>query len=412
MKVALINIGNELLSGVTVNTNASWMGQQLMEIGHPVQTIYTIGDSRNEILSALNDLWKNYPIILITGGLGPTHDDITVAAMAKFFDTELVFHQPTFDALKERLESRDIPISERHEAQAMLPRNAEVLINNAGTAPALYFCENDKHVYCLPGVPHEMRRLMREHILPQLERLSPVRFQRTLLRTIGYPESKLYDTVKHIVESLPAGYVAFLPQIYGVDIRLQTDDTKKENREHLREVLEKIKARLGNAIYAEKDIPLAQAVGNLLREQNATLATAESCTGGLMGDMITDISGSSDYFFQGFVTYSNQAKIDTLGVPENLIKKHGAVSEDVARSMATGAMEKSEVHTALSTTGIAGPTGGTADKPVGLVYIGCVVGDKIQVKRYQFSDDRRLNKQRTVYAALNLLRLELFAEQK
>jgi len=407
LNAALINIGNELLSGVTVNTNASWLGEQLLEIGHPVKRIHVIGDTQKEILNALNNLWSDFSIILITGGLGPTHDDITIGAMAEFFTTELVFHQPTFDALKERLESRDIPISERHKAQAMLPANAEVLGNMAGTAPALHFQEGDKHVYCLPGVPHEMRHLMREQVMPQLNQLGSGKYKKLLLRTIGYPESKLYDTVRDIIEPLPEQAVAFLPQIYGVDIRLLDNETS--DKTEIVKALAEIHSRLGNAIFAEEDIPLSQVVGNLLREQQKTLATAESCTGGLLGDMLTDVSGSSEYYLQGFITYSNAAKTHELDVPEELIVRHGAVSEEVAKAMVQGAMRKTGAQTAISTTGIAGPTGGTADKPVGLVYIGCSVDDKVQVKRYQFTDDRRLNKQRTVYAALNMLRLELLA---
>ncbi|MCF7803399.1 MAG: competence/damage-inducible protein A [Candidatus Marinimicrobia bacterium] len=403
MKSALLNIGNELLSGATVNTNAAWLGRTLLSIGHPVSQTLVVSDSRDAILDALTHLWEYHDIIIVTGGLGPTHDDITVSVVAEFFGSELEFHQITFDALEKRLSERGIEVTERHRQQATLPIEAKVILNQAGTASALHFDRDNKHLFCLPGVPHEMRHLMSNKILPFLENLSSEHYKTQLFRTIGLPESRLYEDVKDIIEPLQEGAVAFLPQIYGVDLRLIE---KNDNLEQgfLLEISEQIRKRVGENIYAEEDIPLAQVIGNMLRERDMTLATAESCTGGLLADMITDILGSSDYFLEGFVTYSNTAKMRDLGVPEELIQHHGAVSEPVAKHMALGAKNATGADAALSTTGIAGPTGGTAEKPVGLVYIGCAVDDNVTVKRYRFSDERRLNKQRSVYAALNLLR--------
>ena len=406
MRVGLLTIGNELLSGVTVNTNAAWLGQQLLLNGFPVTTSLVVGDPVDEIRRGLDALWNQHDAIITTGGLGPTHDDRTVEVIAEFFNSDLEFHEKTFERLKSRLAKRDIEITERHREQCMLPVDAEIIPNKQGTARAMYFEKEGKHAFCLPGVPHEMKSMVSEEILPRLKRLETRKVHTRIIRTVGVPESTLYNLVENQIEGLQDNMIAFLPHGYGVDIRLIADETDM-NESMLDQLVSDLKATVGQPAYAEEDVPLAAVIGDMLRERDLTLATAESCTGGMLADEVTNISGSSDYFLTGYVTYSNEAKIRELSVPEELIIRHGAVSEQVAASMAAGAVKATGSRTALSTTGIAGPTGGTEEKPVGLVYIGCAIDDDVTVRKFEFSDDRRLNKMRSVYAALNLLRTQL-----
>jgi len=406
MKTALLTIGNELLSGVTVNTNASWLGRELLEQGFPVEETLTIGDNRPQILHALRYLWGAADIILTTGGLGPTSDDITMEVVAEFFGSDLVFHEPTFQHLKERLSSHKIEITEQHKQQSLVPQDAEIITNKAGTAPLIHYAREGKHLFCLPGIPYEMKHLVRHQIIPLLSEEQGRHSLTRLIRTSGVPESTIAREIAEIVDPLPAGAVAYLPHVFGVDIRLIADDTA-ENATRLQEITRAITNRLGKIVYTEQDESLAAVVGRELRQRTFTVSTAESCTGGLLADEFTNISGSSDYFMEGFITYGNQAKTDRLQVSGDLIERHGAVSEAVAEAMVRGALQAAGTDAALATTGIAGPTGGTDAKPVGLVYIGCGIRGRVQTKRFVFGQDRRLNKERAVWAALNMLRLAL-----
>lgn len=406
MKCGLLTIGNELLSGVTVNTNASWLGNQMLINGMPVQTSMVVGDSVNELRRGLNYIWENHDIVITTGGLGPTHDDRTVRVIADFFGTSMEFHKETFRRLKNRLSSRDIEITERHRNQCMLPKSAEIIPNESGTAPAMHFTAENKHMFCLPGVPFEMKHLMETAVLPRLKEVSGRVIFTRVLRTVGVPESTLYNTVKAKIEHLPEDMVAFLPHGYGVDIRIMADNNDM-SEESMDGLIAELKGEIGTPVYAEQDETMASVIGKMLKKRKFSLATAESCTGGLLADELTNVSGSSEYFLEGLVTYSNKAKINELNVPGELIESHGAVSEEVAHAMARGVLDLTGSDTALSTTGIAGPTGGSDEKPVGLVYIGCGMKDNIMVNRFVFTKDRRLNKVRSVYAAMNMLRLEL-----
>ncbi len=406
MKIALLTIGDELLSGVTVNTNAAWLGNQLLEQGFPVDEWVTVGDDKSRICRSLEYLWESHRLIIITGGLGPTRDDITPQAVAEFFDSTLVFHEPTYENLKRRLSSRGIEITEQHKQQSMVPEKAEILANDAGTAPILHFAEDGKELFCLPGVPYEMKYLVQNKVLPLLKQKQATRYVTQLIRTTSVPESTLFHQVADIIQHMPDGTVAFLPHIQGVDIRFIMEESAAEQF-RLETVVKEIRKRLGTVIYADRDETLSGVVGNLLREGHLTLATVESCTGGLLADEITNIPGSSDYFLEGAVTYSNASKIHRLGVSEALIRDHGAVSEQVALAMTEGIRQTSGADTALATTGIAGPTGGTSAKPVGLVFIGYAAGEEANARRFEFGGDRGLNKARAVYAALNLLRLEI-----
>lgn len=398
----MLTIGNELLSGVIQNSNAAWLGQRFLVNGFAVREVLTVGDSGEEIQDAIRHLWENSDLIILTGGLGPTHDDITKTVVAEFFNSKMALHEPTFHRLKERLESRGIPVREEHRLQATLPTDARIIPNHAGTAAGIYYNRDGKHLFCAPGVPREMEVMVDQEILPILKELRAEPIETRILRTAGVPESELYNRIRDLVDPLPSNMVAFLPHIFGVDVRLIGKDDHDIDA-----VLQTFRQRLGEVVYSTEERPLNAVVGDLLRERRFTIATAESCTGGLLADTLTDVAGSSDYFQRGFVTYSNGSKVEELGVPEKLIQEHGAVSEPVAESMAAGAKNIAGTDVAFSTTGIAGPGGGTVEKPVGLVYIGVAVGDSIQVYKYQFGADRRTNKERTVYTALNRLRLKL-----
>jgi len=402
LKTALLTIGNELLSGVIDNTNASWLGRTFLENGFSVTQVLTVGDSAEEIRSAIQHLWENHEVIIVTGGLGPTHDDVTKTVVAEYFGSELKLHEPTLKILSERLSKRNIPVTKQHQEQAMLPADTEVIPNHAGTAAGIHYNRDGKHLFCTPGVPHEMQVMVEQEILPRLNELRAQPIETRILRTAGVPESELYKRVKDLVDPLPPSMVAFLPHIFGVDVRLIANDQEKIDA-----VMQSIHQRLGSAVYSTENRLINAVIGDLLRERKLTIATAESCTGGLLADTLTDVPGSSDYFQRGFVTYSNQAKMDELDVPEKMLIEHGAVSEEVARAMALGAQKAAKVDVAVSTTGIAGPSGDTVEKPIGLVYIAIAVAEKVDVFKYQFGNERRINKERTVYTALNRLRLKL-----
>lgn len=402
MNTALLTIGNELLSGVIDNTNASWLGRTFLENGFAVKQVLTVGDSAEEIRSAIQHLWERHDIIVVTGGLGPTHDDVTKTVVAEHFGSELKLHEPTLKILSERLSKRDIPVTDQHKEQAMLPVDADVIPNHAGTAAGIHYNRNGKHLFCTPGVPHEMQVMVEQEILPRLNELRAEPIETRILRTAGVPESELYKRVKDLVDPLPPSMVAFLPHVFGVDIRLIAD-----NQEKIDTIMKAIHQRLGSAVYSTENRTLNAIIGDVLRERKFTIATAESCTGGLLADTLTDVPGSSEYFQCGFVTYNNQSKMDELGVAENILIEHGAVSEEVAKAMALGAQKAAQVDIAVSTTGIAGPGGSTVEKPVGLVYISIAIADNAEVFKYQFGNKRRINKERTVYTALNRLRLKL-----
>jgi len=402
LKTALLTIGNELLSGVIDNTNASWLGRTFLENGFAVAQVLTVGDAAEEIRSAIRHLWENHDVIIVTGGLGPTHDDVTKTVVAEHFGSELKLHEPTLKILSERLSKRDIPVTEQHKEQAMLPTDADVIPNHSGTAAGIHYNRDGKHLFCTPGVPHEMQVMVEQEILPRLNELRAEPIETRILRTAGVPESELYKRVKDLVDPLPPSMVAFLPHVFGVDIRLIAN-----NQENIDTIMKAIHQRLGSAVYSTENRTLNAVVGDLLRERKFTIATAESCTGGLLADPFTDFAGSSDYFQRGYVTYSNQSKMDELDVPEKMLIEQGAVSEEVARAMARGAQKAAQVDIAVSTTGIAGPGGSTVEKPVGLVYISIAIADNVEVFKYQFGNERRINKERTVYTALNRLRLKL-----
>ncbi len=405
MNACIISIGNELLIGQTVNTNAAWMGEKLSEVGVRVQKVITIADDAAAIRSALDDALHSADLALVTGGLGPTHDDITKQVVTEYFGGKLIFHPDILERLRRAFAKRGIDMPAVNEGQAWLPDNARILPNKVGSAQGMLFEQNGKMCAVMPGVPREMKYIMENSVLPLLqERVSGTVILHRTWRTSGIAESALFEKLGRIEDLEAFGKLAFLPKYCGVDIRLTIAAADRDKAEQRLQAAEKILLdKVGKYIYANGDTPLEAVVGELLKSQKATLAVAESCTGGLICDRITNISGSSEYFMGGVIAYSNAEKTARLGVSPETLARHGAVSEETAKEMAAGVRRTTGTDFGLSTTGIAGPTGATPGKPVGLVYVGLASPQGVTAKRFVFGEDRLINKERSAYAALWML---------
>lgn len=416
MKAALITIGNELLIGDIINTNAAWMGTFLTQ-RHvaPVYSI-TIGDDAGAIISALNQALEAADIVLVTGGLGPTHDDITKHILAEYTGGKLVEHIETRETIIRNFGQRGIPVSSSNLQQAMVPDTAEVLFNSRGTAPGMWFDLNPETqgksgiIVAMPGVPAEMKHLMEHKVWPRLSTRLGTNgaLFRHYMNTAGIGESTLSDlTIGDVSDMLKDGIeLAYLPHTHGVGLRITaTGTTEADAAEKARPLLEHIRRKAGDFIYSEvynEDLP--KSCGRLLGEQKKTVATAESCTGGLIGSLITDVPGSSAWYRGSIVAYHNELKTRLLDVPEATLSTHGAVSKQTALIMAKRAAETLGTDIGLSTTGIAGPGGGSEEKPVGLVWFGYYDGQHHFALRAQFFKNRKLNKERTALVALDILR--------
>lgn len=401
----IISIGNELLAGYTTNTNASFIARELLNIGLPVNQITAIRDSHDDILRALSESRKNTDVVLITGGLGPTPDDITKAAICEFFETEIVFDEQVYQDVKRFLRERGRRISPANRDQALIPKCDHVIYNRHGTAPGLIFEKNEQFFIFMPGVPVEMKFMISDFVIDFLsKKLTLPEIQTRILRTSGIPEAKLYERIKDIMERFPQFGIAFLPRYIGVDMRFRIVTTDDSIQQEFDSFLNAIRRRMAKYIFSDREIEPEQALAEILTENKLTLAIAESFTGGLIADRITNIPGSSEYFSGSVVTYSNESKIDLLGVKKETIDNYGAVSEQTVREMLSGVRKKFNSSCAIASTGIAGPTGATLGKPVGLCYLAASCGDKWQVKKFQFGNDRILNKKRGAAAGIELLR--------
>lgn len=410
MKAHIISIGNELLIGDTVNTNASWIAQFLNELGVEVTRVHTISDEKTTIQSTVLQSMKEVELVITTGGLGPTHDDITKTAIAELFGAKLVQDDSVLNYVKELFKSRNIPFSESNAWQAMVPENCEVLFNKAGTAPGMWFHEYDAFLAVLPGVPYEMEYLMKRRVAAKLrEQVKGIGYIHTeYLKTAGIGESTLSDYVlgdlSHFLNDKVS--LAFLPSFGQVTLRITGKGaTKEEAVAHSAALVKYIREKAGNYIFGDtKESSLSESVGKILRAQNKTIATAESCTGGLIANTLTDVPGSSHYVLGGVVSYANSVKVNQLGVQQTHLDTVGAVSKEVALQMAKGVAELTGANIAVSTTGIAGPEGGTPQKPVGTVWIGYYSAEQHFAVKAFFTKDRLVNKQRTTVTALEIVR--------
>jgi nicotinamide-nucleotide amidase len=409
MNVIVISIGDELLIGQTVNTNASWIGQEISKIGGNILEGLTISDKAQEILTTVEYSINKADVIIITGGLGPTKDDITKHTLASYFDTELEIHQPTLDKITAYFSMRKRPMIESNIQQAALPKNCTILTNNYGTAAGMWFEKNGKIVISLPGVPYEMKGIMSEEVFPRMKERFQLNsmYHKTIL-TQGIGESFLAEQLTDWESRVRAeGFgLAYLPSPGIVKLRISSPNGEQD-KAIIEDYLSELKNTLPEAVFGYENETLPEIIGKILRENNLKIGTVESCTSGLLANQIVSVSGASDYFEGSLLTYSYKLKEEILGISKTTLRENGAVSEIVALQMAEKGLEKLEVDICLSTTGIAGPLGGTDDKPVGLVWIGLATKNGVKARKFQFGDNRERNLQMTVLSALNWLRFEL-----
>ena len=411
MKAYLISIGDELLIGQTINTNVALIGNLISDNNISIVKSTVIGDDVKVILDELELASGRADLIICTGGLGPTHDDVTRNAFVQYFKTELVHNDDVLEDIKSMLKRRGRELKKSHEDQAMVPKVAHIIRNENGTAPGYWIEKDDKIFIVMPGVPYEMKAMMNNYVTPKLiEKIGePKEFiKKVTLQTTGLPESVVAERLGNIEELLEGAQLAFLPNQYGVRLRVTVkSDIEEQANNLLLEIEQKIRSKIGRYIYGRGDENLEDVVGRLLKERELRISVAESCTGGGLADRITNINGSSQYFERGVVTYSNAAKVELLKVDEDVMLEKGAVSAEVAMQMAEGIKSISGTDIGVSLTGIMGPTGSVSDKPVGTVYIGYCDDKVCTAKRFQFGEDRVLNKNRATQAALEMVRRSL-----
>jgi nicotinamide-nucleotide amidase len=408
MKSQIITIGDELLIGHVINTNAAHIAQKLNSIGVEVIRTLTVGDVNEEILRAFSESFDAFEITIVTGGLGPTHDDITRKSVCKFFDTDLVRDDATFENNKRLYAARNIQMNPGTEDQSMVPRAAQIIPNLIGTAPGYLFERSNKFFIVLPGVPFEMEAMIANFVIPFFQKKSQQVILHRTLKTTGIPESLLARRLGDIDELMLGAKLAFLPSPSGVRLRISIIDTDPRAAEQkMKEVEARIRAKVEKFIYGTDTEELEAVLGKILTSQRLTIAVAESCTGGYLANKLTNISGSSYYFERGVITYSNQSKTDLLDIHPDIIEAYGAVSREVAKEMASGIRRLAKVDIGLSITGIAGPSGGTPEKPVGTVWIGYSDEHETFAMRFNFGENRLRTKERASQAALDLLRRKL-----
>ena len=405
---SIVTVGNEILSGQTVDTNAAHLSTELLTIGVPVVSSYTVRDEIDAIVRGLELASADADVVLTTGGLGPTDDDLTRQALAKFLDVELELRKELLEKIEEFFAGLKKQMPERNKIQAYIPAGAKVL-TNIGTAPGIMAESKGKLFFALPGVPIEMKRMFEESVLPELEWLAggqAVVVKK--LKCFGAGESTIAEMLGTMMQRGRNPLINCTASSGIITLHIIATAENKEKAEQMAEKNEKLlKSTLEELIYGVGDQSLAEVVGEELARQRKTIAVAESCTGGLLAKLLTDVPGSSKYFTYGWITYSNEAKISELDVPAELIKQYGAVSEQVAQSMAVGARKKAGTDYAISITGIAGPAGGTEQKPVGLVYISVDSDNGCDTQRCFFYHGRQFIRLRAAQTVLNILRLKL-----
>jgi len=410
MKACIISIGNELLSGQTVDTNTAWLSGQLFEMGIITAGSWTVPDEQSRIVAAIFQASLDGTLILITGGLGPTRDDLTRQALATWLGVALEFHPELLTQISDFFEKRGKKMAPNNRSQAHIPSGSTALDNPVGTAPGFWACKGETLLAVMPGVPAEMKRMFTEQVVPRIAHSTkgPAVVSRKL-RCFGAGESDIAQKLGPLMERGRNPLINCTCGSGEIILHIVATAPEKKTAQAMIEadtiVLRKC---LGNWVYGQDDETLSAAVGNLLRARHKTIALAESCTGGLLSQMLTDVPGASEYVRAGWITYRNESKISQLGVPEDLIAEFGAVSEPVARIMAQQSAQRSGADVAVATTGIAGPGGGTGSKPVGLVYIAVVIDGECEVKECRFPPaNRHWVRLRSALTALNLVRLRL-----
>lgn len=406
MKVEIITIGDEILIGQIVDTNSAWIAMELNKAGFEVEQITSVHDREDHIIQALDLALTRAEVVLFTGGIGPTKDDITKQTLCKYFDSKLVFNEQVLQHIEELLRHRQRAINELTRTQAMVPEKAILIPNRVGTAPITWFEKEGKVVVSMPGVPYEMKQAVSDEIIPRLQQrfTRPEILHKTIL-VRGLPESALAIRIADWENSLPETlHLAYLPNFNLVKLRLSSATFQpREVRSQLNYKLSELRDILGDAILAEDDVPVEQLIVERFTAGSVTLATAESCTGGTIAHRLTSIPGSSAVFQGSVVAYSNEVKKKILSVDPQLLEQQGAVSSGVAEAMATGVQKLLKTDYAIATTGIAGPGGGSDDKPVGLVWVAVATPDGVISREYRFNLNRQLNIERTSQTAMLLL---------
>ncbi|MDD3878123.1 MAG: competence/damage-inducible protein A [Bacteroidales bacterium] len=409
MQAEIISIGYELLSGHE-NTNASWLANQLSANGINVRRICTVGDDKNDIISSLNSAFEYSEIVITTGGLGPTADDVTKKVLCKYFDCNLVFCKSAYDNIEKLFKARGLNVTHINKKQAEIPEKARAIPNISGTAPGLWFDIDGKVLLVMPGVPSEMKMMFESFILPELKLKFkiPKIISRTVL-TQGIGESYLSEVISDWEKKIPPQIkLAYLPSPCIVKLRLTVIENDGESFEHIIEnLIFELNEIIGEYIYGHDNQKMEEIIGSLLSEKNLTVSFAESCTGGYLSHLLTSNPGSSEYYKGSLIAYANDIKIKELHINSQLIEEFGAVSEEVAIEMASKIKDKFKTDFAVAVTGIAGPDGGTAKKPVGTVWIAVAGKNNVSAQKFLFGENRILNITKASITALNLLRKEI-----
>lgn len=410
MQVEIINIGDELLIGQVINSNAARMGKALLDGGFTTRRMITISDSKEDILSSIDMRLTNTKVLIFSGGLGPTRDDLTKNVLAEYFDTELVFNQEAYDEIETMFRKRKFKMTETNKEQAYLPEKCTSLPNPVGTARGMWFEKDDLIVISLPGVPFELNYLMEHQVMPRLiEHFQTEPLHNLTVMTMGIGESFLSDIIHDWEMALPKDIsLAYLPEYGSVRLRMSCANTNPETSQLLlQKELATLQPLIKDYIYGYNDVSMSEVIGQLLEQKQYTLATAESCTGGYISHLITAIAGSSVYFKGSVVSYANEVKTAVLGVNSNDIEVYGAVSEQVVKQMAEGVKRNLNTDYAIATSGIAGPSGGSIAKPVGTVWVAIATPDKTVTECFNLGEHRGRNIERSAVMALNMLRKEL-----
>lgn len=408
--VSILSIGDELCIGQVLNTNAQWIAERCTEIGCQIVHHLTVGDDKKRLVDSLNFLNKSSDIIILTGGLGPTNDDITKPVLLDYFTDKLIKNDEVAKDIEEFYIKRNREIPEISLMQAYVPSRAKVIRNLSGTAPGMIFFENGIYYISLPGVPYEMKEMMQNSVIPMIKDEITSRHEELVkymtLYTSGIPEANLAELIGNEKDFLRENEtLAYLPSTKGVRLRIGTKcKTFEEGDKRLQEIERILKEKIGRFILPAEKRDLTENIAELLKAKKATLAIAESCTGGMLGAEITSISGASEFFIGGEITYSNWAKTQRLCISEETLKKFGAVSEQTACEMAENVRNIFHTSYGISITGIAGPTGGSPEKPVGTVWIGISSSKGTYAKLFNFGDNRQINRERAVFSALNELK--------
>ena len=411
MKAELITIGDELLIGQTIDTNGSWLAEQLNLLGITVSQISSIRDNREHIISSLQNAQSRSELVILTGGLGPTNDDITKSTLCEFFDSELVLNEQVLEKIEAYFNSRSLKMIKVNSDQAMLPNNCQFLRNERGTASGMWFKKDGVDFISLPGVPYEMKGIFLDEILPVLKaQYSISTVVNKTVKTQGIGESFLAEIIKDWEKKLiDSGLkLAYLPSPGIVKLRITAfGNNEAELSARIDDSIENLKKLIPKYIFGYEKDRIEEVVGQLLKEKGSSLSLAESCTGGNIAHLITGVSGSSNYFKGSVVAYSNDIKQQVLNVDPKSIQQNGAVSKQVVEQMATGVRNSFKSDYAIATSGVAGPTGGTKQKPVGTVWIAVAYNDGVVSKRFNFGNNRERNIQISSLSALNMLRLVL-----